>query len=173
MSVLTIRVVPDPVLRVDCPPVESFDEELGRLADDMVETMHRAPGVGLAAPQVGVEKRLCVVDPTAGEDPEAVHVLVNPEIREREGTDLDVEGCLSIPGFSEKVPRPVHIELTYRDVQGGLHEMEAEGFPARVICHEVDHLHGVLFVDHLRGLRRERAQRHLRRLAREAKELAR
>ena len=173
MSVLTIRVVPDPVLRVECPSVESFDDELARLADDMVETMRRAPGVGLAAPQVGVETRLCVVDPSAGEDPEAVHVLVNPEIRGREGTDVDLEGCLSIPGLTEKVPRPARIELTYRDVEGTLHEMEAEGFPARVICHEVDHLDGVLFVDHLRGLRREKAQRHLRRLAREAKELAR
>lgn len=168
MAVLPIRMFPDPVLRVDCREVTAFDEELARLADDMVETMYSAPGVGLAAPQVGVEKRICVVDVTVGQDAEALHVMVNPEIRTREGLDVDFEGCLSIPDFSEKVPRPLRIELTYRDLEGASHEMEAEDFLARAICHEVDHLHGVLFVDHLRGLRKERAKRHLKRLAAEA-----
>ena len=165
---LPIRIYPDPVLRVDCPPVESFDGELADLARDMVETMHRAPGVGLAAPQVGVERQICVVDVTVGEDPEALHVLVNPEVSLREGLDIDVEGCLSIPDFSDKVPRPVRIEVSFQSLEGERLQLEAEGFLARAICHEIDHLHGILFVDHLRGLRKERAKRHLKRLGREA-----
>jgi len=166
--VLPIRIYPDPVLRVDCPPVESFDGELADLARDMVETMHRAPGVGLAAPQVGVERQICVVDVTVGEAPEALHVLVNPEVSLREGLDIDVEGCLSIPDFSDKVPRPVRIEVSFQSLEGERLQLEAEGFLARAICHEIDHLHGILFVDHLRGLRKERAKRHLKRLGREA-----
>ena len=165
---LPIRIYPDPVLRVDCPPVESFDGELADLARDMVETMHRAPGVGLAAPQVGVERQICVVDVTVGEAPEALHVLVNPEVSLREGLDIDVEGCLSIPDFSDKVPRPVRIEVSFQSLEGERLQLEAEGFLARAICHEIDHLHGILFVDHLRGLRKERAKRHLKRLGREA-----
>jgi peptide deformylase len=168
MAVLPIRIYPDPVLRVDCPPVESFDGELADLARDMVETMHRAPGVGLAAPQVGVERQICVVDVTVGEAPEALHVLVNPEVSLREGLDIDVEGCLSIPDFSDKVPRPVRIEVSFQSLEGERLQLEAEGFLARAICHEIDHLHGILFVDHLRGLRKERAKRHLKRLGREA-----
>lgn len=173
MAVLPIRIYPDPVLRVDCPPVETFDGELTRLAEDMIETMHRAPGVGLAAPQVGVERQICVVDVSVGEDPAAMRVLVNPEIRVEEGSDVDSEGCLSIPDFSEKVPRPLRIEVLYRDLQGEEHVLVTEGFEARAICHEIDHLHGVLFVDHLRGLRRERARRHLKRLDKEMEEAVR
>lgn len=167
MAVLPIRIYPDPVLRVRCPEVESFDEELARLARDMVETMHAAPGIGLAAPQVGVETRLLVVDLSVGEDPDALVVLANPEIVEREGSVADFEGCLSLPEVSEKVTRPERIRLTGRTITGEPYEgpaTEAEGWLARALCHEVDHLDGVLFVDHLRGLRRERARRQVRRL---------
>lgn len=167
MAVLPIRIYPDPVLRVPCPPVETFDEALAELARDMVETMRAAPGVGLAAPQVGVETQLAVVDVTVGEEGESLHILVNPQIVDRAGREGDVEGCLSIPGLTEKVDRPQTIRVRARDLQGEPFEMEAEGFLARAICHEIDHLHGVLFIDHLRGLRRERARRQLRRLARE------
>ncbi len=169
MAILRIRTYPDPVLRVKCPEVETFDDELRRLAEDMIETMHAAPGVGLAAPQVGIEKRLAVVDTSVGEDEAALHVLVNPRLTERQGREADSEGCLSIPGFSEKVTRPLQITVEARDLDGREIRIEASEFEARAFCHEIDHLDGVLFVDHLRGLRRDRARRHLRKLGRESK----
>lgn len=168
MAVLPIRIYPDPVLRRRCPPVERFDGELERLAADMVETMHAAPGIGLAAPQVGVEARLAVVDLSVGEDPEALVTLVNPEIVSEEGKALELEGCLSIPDVTEKVARPERIALRAQDLAGEPFELEAEEWLARAICHELDHLDGVLFVDRLRGLKKEKARRQLRKLAREA-----
>ncbi|MEZ5333185.1 MAG: peptide deformylase [Thermoanaerobaculia bacterium] len=171
MSLRPIRLFPDPVLRVDCPPVETFDDELRRLVDDMIETMHQAPGVGLAAPQIGVEKSLCVVDLSVGKDPEALYVLVNPEIVAEEGGWAEIEGCLSIPDLTEKVDRPYTIRVRAQDTSGRAFELEAEEWLARAICHEVDHLRGILFVDRLRGLRRDRARRHLKRLARETEEV--
>ena len=166
MAVLPIRIYPDPVLRVRCPEVETFDSDLQKLAKDMVETMHAAPGVGLAAPQVGVELRLAVVDTTVGEDPEALHILVNPEISEPVGKDIDEEGCLSIPEITEKVSRPERIRVKALDLAGDPVEFEADGLLARAVCHEIDHLNGVLFVDHLSGLRKERVRRQLKRLSR-------
>ena len=160
-----IRLYPDPVLRVRCPEVEVFDDELRRLADDMVETMHDAPGIGLAAPQVGVESRVAVVDLSVGEDPDQLHVLINPEVLDREGRGVEVEGCLSIPGITDKVPRPLRIRVRAQDVGGEAFEIEADDWLARAILHEIDHLDGVLFVDHLRGLRRERVRRQLKKLA--------
>ena len=162
-----IRVYPDPVLRVRCPEVTGFDEELARLVADMVETMHAAPGVGLAAPQVGVEQRVAVVDLSVGRDPASVLVLVNPVIEAVEGADVDTEGCLSIPDFTDKVLRPLRLEVSAAGLDGERQAFVAEGFLARAICHEVDHLDGVLFVDHLRGLRKERAKRFLKKLAKE------
>jgi peptide deformylase len=165
--ILPIRVYPDPVLRVRCADVTRFDEELARLVADMLETVHAAPGVGLAASQVGIERRVAVVDLSVGRDPEAVLVLVNPVIEAAEGLEVDTEGCLSIPELTEKVPRPERVEVSAVDLAGERRRFVAEGFLARAICHEVDHLDGVLFVDRLRGLRKERAKRHLKRLARE------
>lgn len=170
MAILPIRIYPDPVLRVKCPAVERFDAGLRKLAADMVETMHAAPGVGLAAPQVGAELRLAVVDTSIGEDPAQLHVLVNPEIVHRDGTESDLEGCLSLPGINDKVDRPLAITVRARDVEGRPFELAAEGYLARAICHEVDHLDGVLFTDHLRGLRRERARRQLKKLAAEQRQ---
>ncbi len=166
MAVLPIRVYPDPVLRVRCAEVTEFDDGLRRLAEDMVETMHRAPGVGLAASQVGVEKRLAVVDVSVGEDPQTLRVLVNPRLVEKQGSDVDSEGCLSIPGLSDKVRRPLEITVEAQDLEGREVRLDLSEFEARAVCHEIDHLNGVLFVDHLRGLRRDRARRHLRRLKR-------
>ncbi len=167
MAILPIRVYPDPVLRVRCPKVESFDRELKRLASDMIETMHAAPGVGLAAPQVGVEQRLAVVDVSVGKDRSALKVLVNPEVVEENGREVDTEGCLSIPGVNEKVARPTSLRVVAQDLDGAEVEIEAEDFEARAICHEIDHLNGVLFVDHLRGLRRDRIKRQLKKMRRE------
>ncbi len=165
MAVLPIRIYPDPVLRVECPEVEVFDDELRQLAEDMIETMHAAPGVGLAAPQVGVEKRLTVVDTSVGEEPGALRVLVNPRILDQQGRVVDSEGCLSIPGFSDKVARPQRVVISASDLSGRTFEFETNDFEARAVCHELDHLDGVLFVDHLRGLRRDRARRELRKIA--------
>jgi peptide deformylase len=167
MAILPIRISPDPVLRVKCRRVETFDDGLRKLAANMVETMHAAPGVGLAAPQVGVDLRLAVVDVSVGEDPAALRVLVNPEIVRREGLETDTEGCLSLPGITDKVDRPFAITLRAQDLNGQPFELQAEEYLARAICHEVDHLHGVLFTDHLRGLRKERARRQLKKLAAE------
>lgn len=164
MAVLPIRLYPDPVLRVRCPEVAEFDAALQRLADDMVETMHAAPGIGLAAPQVGVERRLAVVDLSVGEDPEQLLILVNPEISDPRGSVTEEEGCLSIPGLTEKVERPQQARITASSLDGEPFELEVEGWLARAICHEVDHLDGVLFVDRLKGLRRERARRALRKM---------
>jgi len=166
MAVLPIRIYPDPVLRVRCAEVESFDTELKKLAQSMLETMHAAPGIGLAASQVGIERRLAVVDITAGESAEAIHVFVNPEIVESSGQDIDEEGCLSIPGITEKVNRPGVVKVRAQDLDGKSFETEADGLFARAICHEIDHLNGVLFVDRLVGLRKERVKRQLRRMGR-------
>ncbi len=165
---LPIRLYPEEILRRECRPVTDFDAELRRLAAAMVETMHAAPGVGLAAPQVGRDLRLAVVDVTVGEEEDALLVLVNPELVESSGSEIDVEGCLSIPDLTEKVERPSSIAVQASDLDGNDFEVEAEGLVARAICHEIDHLNGILFVDHLRGLRRDRARRHLRRLERDA-----
>jgi peptide deformylase len=167
MAVLPIRIYPDPVLRVRCRTVETFDQRLNRLVEDLIETMHAAPGIGLAANQVGVEERVAVVDLSVGERAEDLLVLVNPELLAEEGEDDDVEGCLSIPDFTEKVTRPLAVRVRAADAAGGTFELEAEGLLARAICHEMDHLEGRLFTDRLRGLRRERGRRALRRLARE------
>lgn len=167
MSLLPIRIYPDPVLRVNCPEVTTFDNKLERLAQDMIETMYAAPGVGLAAPQVGVELRLAVVDISVGEDSTDLHVLINPEVLTQEGSDIDEEGCLSIPDVTEKVKRPERIRVKAFGLDGESIEFEAEGLLARAVCHEVDHLDGVLFVDRLSGLRKEKVKRHLRRMSRE------
>ncbi len=168
MAILPIRIYPDPVLRVKCPEVKEFDAALRKLASDMIETMHAAPGIGLAAPQVGVEKRVAVVDLSVGEDRSQIHVLVNPKIVAKEGLESEVEGCLSLPGINDKVDRPLRVTVQAQDLEGKPAEIQAEDWLARALCHEIDHLDGVLFVDLLRGLRRERVRRQLRRLAAES-----
>lgn len=165
MAILAIRIYPDPVLRVKCREVTDFDASLRKLAADMVQTMHAAPGVGLAAPQVGADLRLAVVDTSVGESPAELKVLVNPRIVHREGMETDTEGCLSLPGLTDKVDRPFKITVRAQDLEGKPFELQAEDYLARAICHEVDHLDGILFTDHLRGLRKERAKRQLRKLA--------
>lgn len=169
MAVLPIVQYPDDVLRAQAQRVTEFDDDLARLAADMIETMHEAPGVGLAAPQVDVSRRLIVVDPDAGGDDTEVRILVNPEILEAEGREADQEGCLSIPDFTDKVNRATRIHVRAQTLEGETYELEAEDFLARVIQHEVDHLDGILFIDRLRGLRRERGRRHLKKLMAAAK----
>ena len=172
MSILPIRLYPDPVLRVRCHDVETFDSELERLVEDLVETMYAAPGIGLAAPQIGVESRVCVVDATVGEEPGSLLLLINPRILETSGSETDVEGCLSIPEISDKVERAYAVSVAALDVQGREQLIEAEALEARAIQHEIDHLDGLLFTDRLTGLRKERARRLLKRLQREIVEVA-
>jgi len=167
MSILPIRLYPDPVLRAHCREVEEFDAELVRLVADMVETMHAAPGIGLAAPQVGIDRRIAVVDLSVGESADALLVLINPQIVEKEGSAIDVEGCLSLPGITEKVERPTRIVVEAAHANGDLYSVEAEDWMARAICHELDHLDGVLFTDRLSGLKKDKAKRALRRLVEE------
>lgn len=164
MAVRPIVLYPDPILRQRCRPVARFDAELRRLAEEMIATLHAAPGLGLAAPQVGSDLRLLVVDLSVGEDPAALHVLVNPVLLAASGREVDTEGCLSIPGVTERVTRPAEVRFAAHDLDGRPLELAGSGLLARALCHELDHLDGVLFVDRLRGLRRELAARRLRRL---------
>lgn len=144
MAIRLIRKDEDPVLRKKSKVIEVFDEKLKTLAEDMIETMHDADGVGLAAPQIGLLKRLIVVDLYDEEGPK---VFVNPVIESPEGCQIDVEGCLSLPGQQGYVERPETLKLKYQDLDGVAHELVAEDFFARVLCHEVDHLEGVLYID--------------------------
>ncbi|MCZ7650931.1 MAG: peptide deformylase [Thermoanaerobaculia bacterium] len=164
MGARPIVLYPDPILRQRCRPVERFDEGLRRLAAEMVATLHAAPGLGLAAPQVGSDQRLFVVDLSVGEDPAALHVLVNPVLVASSGSEVDSEGCLSIPGLTERVERPAEVRFAACGLDGSPFELAGSGLLARALCHELDHLDGVLFFDRLRGLRRELARRRLRRL---------
>lgn len=166
MAVLPIRKYGDEVLRVRTEDVTEFDDALQTLIDDMVDTMYAAPGVGLAANQVGISKRLMVIDLSVGEDPAQLHVFVNPEITDAEGEITEEEGCLSIPDFVEIVTRPERLTVRYLDRHGEPRELRAEGLMARAVCHEIDHLDGRLFIDYLRGLKKERIVRKIQKLAR-------
>ena len=159
-----ILLYPDPTLRRKAEPVERFDAELARLVDDLRETMYDAPGVGLAAPQIGELRRVTVIDLDPRGPESKLHVLVNPRIVESAGEASDTEGCLSIPDFTDKVDRPERVKVVAQSVAGEPIELEAEGFFARALCHEIDHLDGILFIDRLRGLRRQLALRKLKRL---------
>jgi peptide deformylase len=164
MAVRPIVLYPDPVLRRPALPVERFDTELAELVRDLSETMYDAPGLGLAAPQVGVGLRVAVVDVQPAAPERRLHVLVNPRIVASEGRQRDEEGCLSIPGLAEQVDRPLRVRVAARDVHGEPIEIAGEELLARALCHEIDHLDGVLFVDRLTGLRKELALRRLRKL---------
>jgi peptide deformylase len=165
LAVLPIRKYGDDVLRKPAEPVTEFDESLQKLINDMVETMYAAPGVGLAANQVGISKRLMLIDLSVGKRPGELHVIINPEIIETQGEITDEEGCLSIPDFVEVVTRPERVKLRYIDRNGEEREMWGEGLMARAMCHEVDHLNGTLFVDRLRGLKRDRILKKIQKLA--------
>jgi peptide deformylase len=155
----------DPVLETACEPIEDFDTpELHRLIDDMFETMYDAKGVGLAAPQIGLPKRLTVIDCTGGEGEPEQLVLINPKIVEADGEQIGEEGCLSIPGFRENVKRPFRVMVRAQDAKGDWYELEGEELLARAICHENDHLNGILFLHHVSSLKRELIKRKIRKL---------
>ncbi len=153
-------------LQRESEPVETFDGKLRDLARDMLETMYAAPGIGLAAPQVGVNLRLLVVDISAGDEKGNQIILVNPEILEAEGEQKGEEGCLSIPGFTAMVDRPKRIRIAGQDTRGNRVELEAEDLLARALCHEVDHLDGILYLDRISFFKRDLIKRKIRKLIR-------
>ena len=159
MAALTILEYPDPRLRTTASPVEVFDEDLRRLIDDMFETMYAAPGVGLAATQVNVHKRVIVLD--VSEHREAPLCLVNPEILAADGAEASEEGCLSVPGITDLVERAETIRVRALDRNGEPLEFDADGLLAVCIQHEMDHLEGKLFVDYLSELKRQRIRKRL------------
>jgi peptide deformylase len=167
VAVLPIRKYGDDVLRRPALPVETIDEPLQKLIDDMVDTMYAAPGVGLAANQVGVSKRLMVIDLSVGKRPEELHVFINPEIVESIGEVTEEEGCLSIPDFVEIVTRPEKVRVKYLDRNGEARELWGDGLMARALCHEIDHLNGTLFVDYLRGFKKDRILKKIQKLAKQ------
>ncbi len=153
-----------PVLETPAAPVKKFDQDLSKLCDDMFESMYTANGVGLAAPQIGIGLRLAVIDVSLGKNPEAKLVLANPEIIHIEGEQREEEGCLSLPGFRASVVRPLYVTVRAQDAAGKTFEMRGEGLLARAFCHEIDHLHGILFIRHLSSLKRELIKRKIRKL---------
>jgi peptide deformylase len=154
MALRTILHYPEPVLKKISQPVASIDDELRTLARDMAETMYDAPGVGLAAPQVGVSRRLIVIDCAPQDAPPDLIVAVNPEIIAREGEICEEEGCLSVPEYSARIPRSAKVSARYLDLDGNTVVREAEGLLAVAFQHEIDHLDGILFVDRLSPLKR-------------------
>ena len=154
------------VLHRPSKPVDAVTDDIRRLVDDMIQTMYAAPGVGLAAPQVGVALRIFVADVTVGRDQAALHVFINPQFVERDGMQLEDEGCLSVPGFSATVARPSRAVIMGLDREGNEHTVEGTALLARCFQHEMDHLDGRLFVDHLRGLQKDLILRKIKKKAR-------
>ena len=150
-------------------PVDAITPDVESLIDDMIETMYAAPGIGLAAPQVGEPLRLFVIDLSLGRDPGALHVMVNPEFVEREGMQLEEEGCLSVPGFTATVARPTRVVVKGLNRQGDEHTIAGTELMARALQHEMDHLNGCLFVDRLRGISRDLIVRKIKKLAKAGK----
>ena len=171
MALLTVHSFPDPVLKQKALPVKEFDEKLAELADNMLETMYEERGIGLAAVQVGVLKQLVVVDLKSGEEDISLReprVFVNPHIVERSGETISEEGCLSVIEYRAEIKRAESIKLEFQDLQGEPLTLEAEGLLSICIQHELDHLQGILFIDHLPMLKQKMVKKRLAKLAREA-----
>ena len=154
----------NPVLETPAAQVTVFDEELKKLVDDMFESMYAARGVGLAAPQIGISKRIAVVDVTFKEDPEARLVLINPVIVHKEGRQRSSEGCLSIPEFREDVSRAKTVTVRAQDLTGKTFEHTGEDLLARAFLHEIDHLNGKLYISHISALKRDLIKRKIKKL---------
>ncbi|MET0102763.1 MAG: peptide deformylase [Sedimenticola sp.] len=164
MAILEILHFPDPRLRTKAKPVNTVDDAVRKLVDDMFETMYKAPGIGLAATQVDVHKRIVVID--LSEERDQPLCLINPDIIAREGVEEMEEGCLSVPDISEKVSRADRVKVSALDRDGNPFELEADGLLAVCIQHELDHLDGKLFIDYLSGLKRQRIRKKLEKEAR-------
>jgi peptide deformylase len=162
MALRPILVAPHPVLKAKAQPVETVDAELRQMMDDMLETMYDAPGIGLAAPQIGVSSRVIVFDIAKEDEPKAPMAMVNPELVWVSDEDASYEeGCLSVPEHYAEVVRPARIRVSFLDRDGAKQELEADGLLATVIQHEMDHLDGILFIDHLSNLKRNMILRKL------------
>jgi peptide deformylase len=159
----------DDVLHQAARPVDAMTPEVDRIVADMIDTMYAAPGIGLAATQVGFPLRICVIDLSVGRDPKGLTVFINPEFTEREGMQLEEEGCLSLPGFNATVVRPSRVVVKALDRSGTPFEVEGKELLARALQHEIDHLDGTLFVDRLRGVKRDLIVRKIRKLTRAGK----
>lgn len=168
MSIRPLVILPDPVLRLVSKPVERVDAPLLKLADDMLDTMYDAPGIGLAAIQVGEPLRMLVIDVAKEGEPKAPQIFVNPEIVERsDEASVYEEGCLSIPDYYAEVERPAVVRVKYLDRDGKQQEVAATGLLGTCLQHEIDHLNGVLFIDHISKLKRDMVVRKFRKLAKD------
>jgi peptide deformylase len=166
MSIKPLVIIPDSKLRLRSEPVKDITDEIRRLADDMLETMYDAPGVGLAAIQIGVPVRMVTMDVSKSEDERQPLVLINPEIVwASEEKRVYEEGCLSIPEYYEEVERPDRVRFRYMNLQGETVEQDADGLMATCVQHEIDHLNGVLFIDHLSKLKRDRVMTKFKKAA--------
>jgi peptide deformylase len=165
--ILKIVKYPEPVLSQPGEPVTEFDAELKRFVDDMFETMYASQGIGLAAPQVAVAKRVTVIDLSQGKDPAQKLVLVNPEVTFREGKQYEEEGCLSFPEIREKVQRASKVRIRAQDLKGKWFEMDGEELLSRAFQHEIDHLDGMLFIFRMSSLKRDLVLRKIRKMQRE------
>lgn len=159
----------DSILSEPTRAIDVVTPEIDKLIDDMVETMYAAPGIGLAAPQVGMSLKLFVIDLSMGKDPAALHVMINPEFVERDGMQLEEEGCLSIPGFTATVARPKRVVVKGLNRELEEYTIEGTGLLARALQHEVDHLNSCLFVDRLRGISRDLILRKIKKLSKSGK----
>jgi peptide deformylase len=159
----------DAVLSEPALAVDVITPEIEALIDDMIETRYAAPGIGLAAPQVGVPLRIFVLDLSLGKDPTALHAMINPRFIERDGMQLEEEGCLSVPGFTATVARPKRVVVEGLDRHGEVYRLEGTGLMARALQHEIDHLHACLFVDRLRGISRDLIRRKIKKLSKAGK----
>jgi peptide deformylase len=169
MALRDIIILPDKRLRLMSLPAKAIDAELRRLVDDMFETMYEAPGIGLAAIQIGVPKRVVVMDLAKKDDPKEPRVFVNPQVLWRsEEKAIYEEGCLSIPEFYEEVERPAKVRVKFLDIDGVEQELEASGLMATCLQHEIDHLDGVLFIDHISKLKRDRVIKKFAKAAKRA-----
>jgi peptide deformylase len=169
MGILKIVTYGDPVLEKKGEKVTKFDDNLKQLAEDMYLTMKEAPGIGLAAPQVGKSLQLCLVDLSAGEDKSELLVLINPEIIEAKGEQKGEEGCLSFPGIFAQIERPEKITVKYQDLDGNEQTINAEGLLARAMCHEIDHLNGTVFVNKMGPVKKKMVLKQIKKLKREGK----
>lgn len=162
LTILEILIFGHPVLAKKADEIKNIDDEVCQLAKNMIHTMHAAPGIGLAAPQVDKSVRLITIDLSVGEQKDEIIILANPEILDSRGEAILEEGCLSVPDINEKVVRPSHIVVKGIDLDGKEKTIEAEGLLARVLCHEIDHLNGKLFIEHLSPLKKNLIKKKLR-----------
>jgi peptide deformylase len=165
--ILKVVKYPEPVLSQPGEPVTEFDAELKKFVDDMFETMYASQGIGLAAPQVAVSKRITVIDLSQGKDPKQKLVIINPEIIFREGKQYEEEGCLSFPEIREKVQRAEKVKIRAQDLKGKWYEMDGEELLSRAFQHEIDHLDGMLFIFRMSSLKRDLVLRKIRKMQRE------